>query len=129
MANPTVNEQTELEEYIEEEEEPRGRPWGAILSVVLAFLVLVAGYQWQQASAREQDLQVELRTLRQEAETLRLQAAEAQRQVAALKQQVVALGEEKAGLEKKLAAVHEREAKGTQAKATIPRKATPARRR
>lgn len=128
MANPTVNEQTELEEFIEEEEEPRGRPWGAILSVVLAFLVLVAGYQWQQASAREADLQVELRTLRQEAETLRLQAAEAQRQVAALKQQVVALGEEKAGLEKKLAAVEERVSKASKAAATPLRKATPKRR-
>lgn len=128
MANPTVDEQTqmELEEIIEEE--PRGRPWGAILSVILAFLVLVAGYQWQQASAREGELRLELQTLRQEAETLRLQAAEAQRQLETLKRQVSALGEEKAGLEKKLATAEERPGKAPKAAAATPRKTPPKRR-
>lgn len=128
MANPTVDEQMELEEFIEEEEEPRSRPWGAILSVVLAFLVLVVGYQWHQASAREQDIRLELQTLRQEAETLRLQAVEVQQQLEVFKRQVATLGQEKAGLEKRLVAAEERASKALAAAAT-QRKAPPARRR
>lgn len=127
MANPTVDEQMELEEFIEEEEEPRSRPWGAILSVVLAFLVLVVGYQWHQASAREQDIRLELQTLRQEAETLRLQAVEVQQQLEVFKRQVATLGQEKAGLEKRLVAAEERASKALAAAAT-PRKPTPRRR-
>ena len=80
----------ELEELYEEE--PRRRPWAAILSVVLALAVIFVGYQWHQASAREQTLGAQVHALRAEAETLRLRADEAQRDVEGLQKKVAALG-------------------------------------
>jgi hypothetical protein len=86
----------ELEEIYEEE--PRRRPWGAILSVVLALSVIFVGYQWHQASAREQALGGQVHALRAEAESLRLRVDEAQREVEGLQKKVAALGAEKAAL-------------------------------
>ncbi len=92
------------EEELEElyEEEPRRRPWGAILSVVLALAVIFVGYQWHQASAREQTLGAQVHALRAEAETLRLRADEAQRDVEGLQKKVAALGAEKAALSERI---------------------------
>jgi chromosome segregation ATPase len=86
----------ELEEMYEEE--PRRRPWAALTSVVLALAVIFVGYQWHQASAREQTLGGQAHALRAEAESLRLRLEEAQRDVDGLQKKVAALGAEKVAL-------------------------------
>jgi len=92
------------EEELEElyEEEPRRRPWAAILSVVLALAVIFVGYQWHQASAREQTLGAQANALRADAETHRLRADEAQREAEGLQKKVAALGAEKAALTERI---------------------------
>ena len=99
MIQQELNVQTP-EEELEElyEEEPRRRPWGAILSVALALAVIFVGYQWHQASAREQTLGGQARALRAEVESLRLRLEEAQRDVEGLQKMVAALGAEKVAL-------------------------------
>lgn len=93
------------EEELEElyEEEPRRRPWGAIMSVLLALAVIFVGYQWHQAAAREQALASQAHAIRAEAETLRLRADEAQRDVEGLRKKLAALGAEKAALGERVA--------------------------
>jgi len=93
------------EEELEElyEEEPRRRPWGAILSVVLALSVIFVGYQWHETSSREQILGGQAHALRVEAESLRLRTDEAQREVEGLQKKVAALTAEKAALGERIA--------------------------
>jgi uncharacterized protein YlxW (UPF0749 family) len=98
---PTPEE--ELDEVYEEE--PRRRPWGAILSVILALAVIFVGYQWQQAAGREHMLRSQVHAMRADAETLRLRADEAQREVDGLQKKVTALGAEKNALMERVAAV------------------------
>ena len=99
MIQQELNVQTP-EEELEElyEEEPRRRPWGAILSVTLALAVIFVGYQWHQTSAREQTLGGQAHALRAEAESLRLRLDEAQREVEGLQKKVAALGAERVAL-------------------------------
>jgi chromosome segregation ATPase len=99
MIQQELKAQTPEDELDElDEEEPRRRPWGAILSVTLALAVIFVGYQWHQASAREQTLGGQAHALRAEAESLRLRVDEAQREVDGLQKKVAALGAEKAAL-------------------------------
>ncbi|HEV8673158.1 MAG TPA: hypothetical protein VGX21_03865 [Methylomirabilota bacterium] len=98
---PTPEE--ELDELYEEE--PRRRPWGAILSVVLALAVIFVGYQWQQAAGREHTLRSQVHALRADGETLRLRADEAQREVDALQKKVAALGAERSALVERVVAL------------------------
>src|SRR5262245_63860895 len=95
------------EEELEElyEEEPRRRPWGAILSVVLALAVIFVGYQWQQAAGREHTLRSQAHALRADAETLRLRAEELQRESDGLQKKLAALGAEKSALVERVAAL------------------------
>jgi chromosome segregation ATPase len=109
------------EEELEElyEEEPRRRPWGAIMSVLLALAVIFVGYQWHQAAAREQALASQAHAIRAEAEALRLRADEAQRDVERLQKKVAALGAEKAALGERVAMLE----KAVQERATALRAA------
>lgn len=93
------------EEELEElyEEEPRRRPWGAMLSVVLALAVIFVGYQWQQAAAREHMLGSQVHALRADAETLRLRAEEVQREVEGLQKKLAALTAERTALTERVA--------------------------
>jgi uncharacterized protein YlxW (UPF0749 family) len=95
------------EEELEElyEEEPRRRPWGAIISVVLALAVIFVGYQWQQGSAREHMLRSQAHALRADAETLRLRAEEAQREIEGLQKRLAAAGAERQGLVERVMAL------------------------
>ncbi len=95
------------EEELEElyEEEPRRRPWGAITSVVLALAVIFVGYQWHQATAREQTLASQVHAIRAEAETMRLRAEEGQRDLEMLQKKVASLSAEKAALGERVAAL------------------------
>jgi uncharacterized protein YlxW (UPF0749 family) len=95
------------EEELEElyEEEPRRRPWAAITSVVLALAVIFVGYQWHQATAREQVLASQAHAIRAEAETLRLRAEEGQRDLETLQKKVAALSAERAALGERVAAL------------------------
>ncbi len=106
------------EEELEElyEEEPRRRPWGAILSVALALAVIFVGYQWQQAAAREHTLRSQVHALRADAETLRLRAEEAQREVEGLQKRLAALTAERTALTERVA-VFEKQEKERQAAA------------
>lgn len=109
------------EEELEElyEEEPRRRPWGAIMSVLLALAVIFVGYQWHQAAAREQALASQAHAIRAEAETLSLRADEAQRDVEGLRKKLAALGAEKAALGERVAMLE----KAAQERATALRAA------
>ena len=73
------------------DDEPRRRPWGAITSVVLALALVFVGYQWHQASGREQAISTQVGSLRAEAETQRLRAEEAQRQTEGLQRRLTAM--------------------------------------
>jgi hypothetical protein len=99
------------------EDEPRRRPWGAILSVVLALAVIFVGYQWQQAAGREHALRSQAHALRADAETLRLRAEELQRETDGLQKRLAALGAEKTALVERVAAL-ERQAQDHQAALT-----------
>jgi len=87
------------------DEEPRRRPWGAVTSVVLALALVFVGYQWHQASGREQALGAQIGALRAEAETQRLRAEEVKAQADGLQKRLAALGAEKESLAERLAAV------------------------
>jgi chromosome segregation ATPase len=106
MTQQELNAQTP-EEELEElyEEEPRRRPWGAIVSVVLALAVIFVGYQWQQAAAREHMLRSQAHALRADAETLRLRADEAQREIEGLQKRLAAAGAERTSLVERVAAL------------------------
>jgi septal ring factor EnvC (AmiA/AmiB activator) len=93
----------ELEELYEEE--PRRRPWAALTSVVLALAVIFVGYQWHQASGREQALASQVHALHAETETQRLRAEEAHREREGLQKKVAALGAEKAALAERIVAL------------------------
>jgi hypothetical protein len=99
------------------DDEPRRRPWSAILAVVLALAVIFVGYQWQQAAGREHALRSQAHALRADAETLRLRAEEAQRDADGLQKKIAALGAEKAALVERVAAL-ERQAQDHQAALT-----------
>jgi len=104
---PAQTPEEELDELYEEE--PRRRPWGAILSVVLALAVIFVGYQWQQAAAREHMLRSQVHALRADAETLRLRAEESQREVEGLQKRLAALGAERVALAERVAALEKQE--------------------
>ena len=87
------------------EEEPRRRPWAAVTSVVLALAVIFVGYQWHQASGREQGLAAQAHALRAETETHRLRAEEAHRESEGLQKKVAALGAERAALAERVVAL------------------------
>jgi predicted negative regulator of RcsB-dependent stress response len=95
------------EEELEDlyEEEPRRRPWAALTSVVLALAVIFVGYQWHQASGREQALASQAHALRAETETHRLRAEEAHREAEGFQKKMAALGAEKAALTERLVAL------------------------
>ena len=93
----------ELEDLYEEE--PRRRPWAALTSVVLALAVIFVGYQWHQASGREQALAAQAHALRAETETHRLRAEEAHREAEGFQKKMAALGAEKAALTERLVAL------------------------
>jgi hypothetical protein len=109
------------EEELEElyEEEPRRRPWAALTSVVLALAVIFVGYQWHQASGREQTLASQAHALRAETETHRLRAEEAHREAEGLQKRVATLGAEKAALAERIVALE----KAAQERATAERAA------
>jgi hypothetical protein len=107
----------ELEEMYEEE--PRRRPWAALTSVVLALAVIFVGYQWHQASGREQAMASQAHALRAETETHRLRAEEAHREAEGLQKRVAALGAEKAALSERIVALE----KAAQERATADRAA------
>jgi hypothetical protein len=107
----------ELEEMYEDE--PRRRPWAALTSVVLALAVIFVGYQWHQASGREQAMASQAHALRAETETHRLRAEEAHREAEGLQKRVVALGAEKAALSERIVALE----KAAQERATADRAA------
>ncbi len=104
---PPQTPQEELDELYEEE--PRRRPWAAILSVVLALAVIFVGYQWHQAAGREQLLASQAHALRAEAETLRLRAEEAQREVEGLQKRLAALTVERTALTERVAVLEKQE--------------------
>jgi septal ring factor EnvC (AmiA/AmiB activator) len=87
------------------EEEPRRRPWAALTSVVLALAVIFVGYQWHQASGREQALASQAHALRAETESHRLRAEEAHREAEGLQKKMATLGAEKAGLAERVVAL------------------------
>jgi hypothetical protein len=107
----------ELDELYEEE--PRRRPWAALTSVVLALAVIFVGYQWHQASGREQALASRIHSLHAETESHRLRAEEAHREAEGLQKKVAALGAEKAALAERVLALE----KATQERATAERAA------
>jgi septal ring factor EnvC (AmiA/AmiB activator) len=109
------------EEELEElyEEEPRRRPWAALTSVVLALAVIFVGYQWHQASGREQTLASQAHALRAETETHRLRAEEAHREAEGLQKRVATLGAEKGALAERIVALE----KAAQERATAERAA------
>jgi uncharacterized protein YlxW (UPF0749 family) len=115
------------------DDEPRRRPWAAILSVVLALAVIFVGYQWQQAAGREHTLRSQAHALRADAETLRLRSEEAQRELDGLQKKVAALGAERAALVERVAALErqaqERQAALARAAETRTASRTPARER
>jgi chromosome segregation ATPase len=113
---PAQTPAEELEDLYDEE--PRRRPWGAILSVVLALAVIFVGYQWQQVAAREQTLRSQVHALRADAETLRLRAEEAQRDVEGLQKRLAAAGAEKTALTERVA-ILERQAQERAAAARV----------
>jgi hypothetical protein len=104
---PAQTPEQELDELYEEE--PRRRPWGAILSVVLALAVIFVGYQWQQASAREHLLRSQVHALRADAETLRLRTEEAQREIEGLQKKLAAMGAERTALAERVSALEKQE--------------------
>jgi uncharacterized protein YoxC len=110
------------EEELDElyEDEPRRRPWGAIMTVLLALAVIFVGYQWHQAAAREQALASQAHGIRAEAEALRLRADEAQRDVEGLQKKVAAMGAERAALGERVAMLE----KAVQERATALRATT-----
>jgi hypothetical protein len=87
------------------DEEPRRRPWGAVTSVVLALALVFVGYQWHQASGREQALGAQIGALRAEAEAQRLRAEEVRAQSDGLQKRLAALGVEKESLAERLTAM------------------------
>jgi hypothetical protein len=95
------------EEELEElyEDEPRRRPWAALTSVVLALAVIFVGYQWHQASGREQTLASQAHALRAETESHRLRAEEAHREAEGLQKKVATLGAERAALAERVVAL------------------------
>jgi hypothetical protein len=108
------------EEYYDDE--PRRRPWGAITSVVLALALVFVGYQWHQASGREQAISTQVGSLRAEAETQRLRAEEAQRQTEGLQRRITAMAADKDALTDRIAALEKAaEAKPVAARAATPR--------
>jgi uncharacterized protein YlxW (UPF0749 family) len=97
------------------EEEPRRRPWAAITSLVLALAVIFVGYQWHQASAREQAMAAQAHALRAEAETLRLRADDTQRDLDALQKRFAALGAERSALAERVAALEKAQERSVRA--------------
>ena len=122
--NPPPHDE-ELDELYEDE--PRRRSWGAITSVVLALALLFVGYQWHQATGREQLLVSQVNALRADAETQRLRAEEAQRHLDGLQKRVAAMSAEKETLAERVAALGKvsRERAGTTAREPLRARATP----
>lgn len=109
------------------DDEPRRRPWGAITSVVLALALVFVGYQWHQASGREQAISTQVGSLRAEAETQRLRAEEAQRQTEGLQRRLTAMAVDKDALTERITALEKAaEAKPAAAKSATAREAKPA---
>jgi uncharacterized protein YlxW (UPF0749 family) len=98
-----VTPAAEVEELYEEE--PRRRPWASIANVMLALAVVFVGYQWQQASSREQTLAAQAQALRAEAESLRLRAEEGQRQLGEVQKRLAQVSAEKTTLEERVASL------------------------
>jgi hypothetical protein len=116
--NPPRSSEDDADEVYEEE--PRRRPWGAVTSVVLALALVFVGYQWHQASGREQALGGQIGALRAEAEAQRLRAEEAKAQADGLQKRLAALGAEKESLANQLTAME----KSAAARATATRAAS-----
>jgi uncharacterized protein YlxW (UPF0749 family) len=104
------------------EDEARSRPWAAIASMVLAVAVIFVGYQWHQATSREQALANQAQALRAEVESMRLRAEDAKRQVAEFQQRAAALATEKTALEERVATME----KATRDRQTAAAKPAPA---
>jgi hypothetical protein len=109
------------------DDELRRRPWGAITSVVLALALVFVGYQWHQASGREQAITTQVGSLRAEAETQRLRAEEAQRQTEGLQRRLTAMAADKDALTERIVALERAaDAKPAAAKTASAREAKPA---